>query len=214
MFTGLISDVGTITSCSRPGSGGMTLRIATSYDLDTVELGESIAVDGTCLTVTSMGNGEFEVDASPETLARTTLGGRKVSDRVHLERAARIGDRLGGHFVLGHVDGVGRVTRRERAENAWVLSIAAPDTVTPYLIDKGSVTMDGVSLTVNRVTEDGFEVAIVPFTVDKTNLGDYSPGRKVNLEADVLGKYVRKFVGASSKIDASFLAKHGFGNEQ
>lgn len=212
MFTGLITDIGTLTSAATGASGGRTFSIETSYDLADVELGESIAVDGACLTVTKTTARTFDIDASRETLDRTTLGDRKPGDHVHLERALRVGDRMGGHFVLGHVDGVGRITKKTRVENAWLLEIEAPATVTPYLIEKGSVTVDGVSLTVNAVTSKGFGIAVIPFTVEKTNLGDYTVGRRVNLEADVIGKYVHRLVAPHAVIDAEFLAKHGFGS--
>ena len=194
MFTGLVSDVGTIDSTAPGANGGRTVAIRTSWNAAELALGESIAIDGACLTVTRLEGGAFFFDASPETLERTTLGERQIGDRVHLERALRVGDRLGGHFVLGHVDGVGRLVERTRVENAWLLTFEAPESVAPYLIEKGSVAVDGVSLTVNEVNEDRFGVAIIPFTAEKTNLGAYEPGRRVNLEADMVGKYVRKFV--------------------
>lgn len=213
MFTGLITDIGKILRVEPATTGGRVFVIATSYDIDDLELGESIAVDGACLTVTRRHDGAFEIDASPETLARTTLGDRRQGEPVHLERALRVGDRLGGHFVLGHVDGVGHVRKKRRDGNAWVVDVEAPESVLPFLIEKGSVTLDGVSLTVNRVDANGFSVAIVPFTVEKTNLGSYTVGRAVNLEADVLGKYVHRILGGSQKITLPFLERHGFAPE-
>lgn len=209
MFTGLITDIATIEEVAS-STGGRTFTIATSYPLAEIELGESIAVNGACLTVTQKSARSFSVDASLETLDRTTLGDRVRGDRVHLERALRVGDRMGGHFVLGHVDGVGALTRREQRGNAWLLEFSAPPEVADYLIEKGSVTIDGVSLTVNHTKDGAFGVAIIPFTSEKTNLADYRPGRRVNLEADVVGKYVRKFVDPARGIDAAFLAQHGF----
>lgn len=194
MFTGLISDRGTIVERRRSGEN-WTLRVRTGYDPASLELGESIAIDGACLTVTSIGDDAFTVDASPETLRRTTLGQRRIGDPIHLERALRLGDRLGGHLVLGHVDGVGRVTSRKREGNAWILGFDSPAEVAELLIDKGSITVDGVSLTVNTVDGPRFTVAIIPHTAGHTNLGDYAVRREVNLEADVLGKYVRKLLG-------------------
>lgn len=212
MFTGLITDIGEVKALRRSGEN-WTVVIATSYETSDLELGESIAVDGACLTVTSIADSSFTVDASPETLRRTTLGDRKVSDSVHLERALRVGDRLGGHLVLGHVDAVGVVRAQSKEKNAWLVDIEAPDEVAEYLIDKGSVTVDGVSLTVNSVSGNRFGLAIIPFTAEKTTLADYKVGRRVNLEADVLGKYVKRLVTQGKDgIDAAFLAKFGFGD--
>ncbi len=202
MFTGLIADIGHIASRKQSGEN-WTLAIKTSFDTDDIELGESIAVDGACLTVTSTGQDSFTVDASPETLARTTLGDRATGDPVHLERALRVGDRLGGHLVLGHVDGVGKILSRRRDKNAWLFEVQAPPEVAPYLIEKGSITVDGVSLTINSVQDASFGLAIIPHTTEKTVLADYRAGRRVNLEADILGKYVRKFVGLTSDSDPS-----------
>lgn len=214
MFTGLIADVGKILSIDRKGDN-WSMTLETAFDTKTIELGESIAIDGACLTVTHIGAKSFSIEASPETLRKTTLGDRKTGDPVHLERALRIGDRLGGHLVLGHVDGVGTVIKQAREKNAWLLDVQAPDTVAPYLIDKGSITVDGVSLTVNWVKGDLFGLAIIPHTSDKTSLATYAPGRRVNLEADVLGKYVRKFLTGDKKgIDWAMLEHFGFGNGQ
>ncbi len=193
MFTGLVADVGAITAIRQTGEN-WKLTVRTGFDLSTVEMGESIAVDGACLTVTEMGEDTFSVEASPETLGRTTLGERKVGDAVHLERALRVGDRLGGHMVLGHVDGVGTLVAKRRDKNAWLLDFEAPENVARYLIEKGSVAIDGVSLTVNAVDAERFGVAIIPHTSEHTNLTDYAVGRRVNLESDVIGKYVEKFV--------------------
>lgn len=216
MFTGLVADVGKLSSLHRSGEN-WTVTITTSFDVATLELGESIAVDGACLTVTKIGSASFDVDASPETLRKTTLGDRKTGDSVHLERALRMGDRLGGHMVLGHVDGVGIVRARAQEKNSILLEIEAPDAVSPYLIDKGSITVDGVSLTLNWVKGDRFGLAIIPFTAQKTKLESYKPGQRVNLEADVLGKYVQKFVaphlpGQTSGVTLDILQNAGFGS--
>lgn len=211
MFTGLVAEVGTIASIDKAGQNwSMTIRCG--FDMADVELGESIAVDGACLTVTRTSAGAFAIDASPETLSKTTLGERRPGDRVHLERALRVGDRLGGHMVLGHVDAVGRLVGARPEGNARLLEFAAPDEVARYLIAKGSVTIDGVSLTVNTVADDRFSVAVIPHTAQKTNLADYAVGRRVNLEADVLGKYVEKFLGRQSDggITRQMLEDHGF----
>lgn len=216
MFTGLVADVGKLASLRRSGEN-WTVTITTSFDTATLELGESIAVDGACLTVTRIGSSSFDVDASPETLRKTTLGDRKTGDAVHLERALRVGDRLGGHIVLGHVDGVGTIRARSQEKNSILLEVEAPDAVAPYLIDKGSITVDGVSLTVNWVQDHRFGLAIIPFTAQKTKLESYQPGQRVNLEADVLGKYVQKFVsphlsGQSGGLTLDMLQNAGFGS--
>ncbi|MFW5968228.1 MAG: riboflavin synthase, partial [Persicimonas sp.] len=174
---------------------GAALLIACDYDLESLDLGESIAVDGACLTVAEIAGEGFQIEASPETLSRTTLGEREVGDGVHLERALAAGDRLGGHIVQGHVDGVGRLLERSREENAWLLDFEAPAELAPYLIEKGSIALDGVSLTLNAVDGRRFGVAIIPHTARHTNLADYRTGRRVNLEADIIGKYVEKMVG-------------------
>ncbi|MFU8805177.1 MAG: riboflavin synthase [Bradymonadaceae bacterium] len=210
MFTGLVADIGKISALDRSGEN-WRVKIDTAFDTSTIELGESIAVDGACLTVTHIGASTFSVEASPETLRKTTLGARKIGHPVHLERALRVGDRLGGHLVLGHVDGVGTVQKRSREKNAWLLEVEAPESVAPYLVDKGSVTVDGVSLTVNWVKGPLFGLAIIPHTTEKTCLGDYMAGRRVNLEADVLGKYVRKFISRDKEgIDWAMLERFGF----
>lgn len=210
MFTGLVTDLGRIDRRLSAGTN-TTFRISTAYDTDDLSLGESIAINGACLTVTAIGDATFDIDASPETLRRTTLGDCRPGDTVHLERALRLADRLGGHLVLGHVDGVGTVTTRSREKNAWLLQIEAPQTVQPYLIEKGSITVDGVSLTINSVDGARFGLAIIPHTADKTMLADYQPGRQVNLEADMIGKYVEKFVhSAAPGLTLDDLTRAGF----
>lgn len=210
MFTGLITDIGTILARTQKGAT-WTVKIKTSYDTSDLLLGESIAVDGACLTVTSIGPDFFTVDASPETISKTTLGDRTPGARVHLERALRIGDRLGGHLVLGHVDGTGSIESIRRDANAWIFDVRASSEVAPYLIEKGSITLDGVSLTINRFEGDRFSLAIIPHTAEETNLASYRPGQKVNLEADVLGKYVRKFVAPDTPgLSLESLAQAGF----
>ncbi len=197
MFTGLVADVGRISARTKTGKD-ITFTIETSFEVDDLDLGESIAVDGTCLTVTEIGSSSFDVDASPETLQRTTLGDRHVGDGVHLERALRLSDRLGGHLVTGHIDGVGSLKSRRRDGKAWILEFEAPDSVSPYLLEKGCIAVDGVSLTINGVANSTFDLAIIPHTAQHTLLTEYRPGRKVNLEADLIGKYVRKFITSDS----------------
>ena len=193
MFTGLITDIGVIRALKRSGQGAQ-VTIQTAYPTAELVLGESIAVDGACLTVTQIDAQAFTVDASPETLTRTTMADRRVGDRVHLERALRLGDRLGGHVVSGHIDGVGALRQRRKQGNAWLLQVEAPPEVSPYLIEKGSIAVDGVSLTVNAVQGASFDLAIIPFTAGESKLIDYPVGQRVNLEADVLGKYVFRYL--------------------
>lgn len=194
MFTGLVQDVGEVASVSHTGRASrITLR--TTMDLQDAELGESIAVDGACYTVVEASGRTFAVDVSPESLDRTTAGQLKVGDAVHLERAMRLADRLGGHLMLGHVDAVGRVERLVPEANAWHLTFSAPPEVTRYLIPKGSIAVNGVSLTVNACDDSGFGVTIIPHTAQRTTLARLSVGTRVNLEADVIGKYVAKLLG-------------------
>jgi riboflavin synthase len=189
MFTGIVQTTGRVERSSSRG-GGMRLTLAPARRLTRLALGESIAVNGACLTVTS-GNGKhFTVDASPETLRRTTMGGLGRGARVNLERSLRLGDRLGGHIVLGHVDGVGRLDAIT-PEGDWVLyRFRAPRPIWKYLVEKGSIAVDGVSLTVFKCQDGRFTAALIPHTLKETTLVDRVPGDRVNLEADVLLKHI------------------------
>jgi len=190
MFTGIVAAVGTVSSAT-PGAGGIRLRVAAGgLDLGDVAVGDSIAVNGVCLTVVARGAGEFEADVSRETLACTA--GFAAGDRVNLEKALRLADRLGGHLVSGHVDGVGAVARCDRAGDNRVLAVSAPRELAKYIGRKGSVTVNGVSLTVNEVNEAQFVVNLIPHTLAATNLGRLRVGDKVNLEVDVLARYVER----------------------
>lgn len=191
MFTGIVQAVGVLRGRERAGRSA-TLTVGCPFA--PLELGESIAVDGVCLTVATILPGAFTATASAETLARTTLGARDVGARVNLERALAVGDRLGGHIVSGHVDGVGRVARREEVSGAERVRVEAPRELLRFVAEKGSVTIDGVSLTVNAVDASGFEVMLVPFTRDATTLGDRGVGAAVNLEVDVLARYVARLL--------------------
>jgi len=195
MFTGLVKDVGRIETIERRDSGTDRMTIATDLATEAFEIGESIAVDGACLTVVETTEGTFSVDVSPETRSVTTLGNRTEGDALHLERALRVGDRLGGHFVTGHVDGMGEVTSVESAEDHRNITFRTPQAVARYLLPKGCIAVDGVSLTINAVDGARFEVTIVPHTERETKIGTYSAGDRVNLEADLLGKYVDKLQG-------------------
>ena len=193
MFTGLIEEVGTVKGI-RSQSGGMRLSIAGKTVLDGMKAGDSIAVNGACLTVVEMSHSVFGADVSKETLIKTTLGRLRVGDRVNLERAMRPADRLGGHLVAGHVDAVGVIRTIERTGEASLFTFEAPPEVSRYLIYKGSIAIDGISLTVNEVQGGRFTVTIIPHTARQTTLGFKKVGDPVNLESDMIGKYVEKFV--------------------
>jgi riboflavin synthase len=210
VFTGIIQDVARLVR-SQPKGPGRRLEISTALDTDSFETGESIAINGVCLTVAAFSAGAFEADASPETLRRSNLGALRPGDAVNLERALRPVDRLGGHFVLGHIDAEGRLSSRTAEGEFWVLRFEAPPEVTRYLVEKGSVAVDGISLTVSACSERGFEVAVIPHTLQRTNLPLRKPGDRVNLEVDILGKYVEKFLGRGPKgITLEGLARSGF----
>jgi len=187
MFTGIIEGLGTIEAVQ-----GRQLAISADFELDGTGIGDSIAVNGACLTVVRLDGRRFSVDLSPETAARTTLGRAAVAERVNLERALRLSDRLDGHLVLGHVDGIGTISGRRRQANALLVDIAVPEALARHLIEKGSVAVDGISLTVNRVHNNKFSVNLIPFTAGETTVNDFKVGGEVNLEFDILGKYVAK----------------------
>jgi|SRR5215211_5018416 len=186
MFTGLVQTTGTVASL---GDG----RLAVGATLD-LRPGDSVAVNGVCLTATTVSDAGFEADVMPETLRRTALGSLAEGDAVNLELPLRAGDRLGGHVVQGHVDGLGRVESVSEDGFARVVRMAAPPELLRYVVGKGSIAVDGVSLTVAEVDGDGFSVSLIPETLERTNLGSAAPGRTVNLEVDVLAKYVEKLV--------------------
>ena len=194
MFTGLVQHVGRIRSLDR-GESGARLRIDAPYA--GLAPGESIAIDGACLTVVRVHPDGFDIEATAETLSRTTLGDRVAGDGVNLERSLAVGDLLGGHLVLGHVDGVGRViSSDEIGDGAAKVVFWAPEALRPLVAEKGAVAVDGVSLTVNGVGEETFEVVLIPFTRAHTTLGDCGPGARVNLEADVVARYVHRILEA------------------
>jgi len=218
MFTGIIEGLGTIVGIRSNGTAKV-LTVAVDFALDGTRIGDSIATNGACLTVVTLEGRRFTADVSPETLSRTTFGKARIGERVNLERALRLSDRLDGHLVSGHVDGMARLQTRETAQKAWVLAFSAPPELTRYMINKGSVAVDGVSLTINQCDANGFQVAIIPHTGQVTTLGSKGMGALFNIETDMLGKYVERFLTgnrkASSKpasegIDMAFLAKSGF----
>lgn len=199
MFTGIITDIGTVRA--REERGDLRLVIGTAYDPATIAIGASIACSGACLTVVDTGSDAdghwFAVDASAETQACTAPGMWDVGRRLNLERALKVGDELGGHIVTGHVDGIGRIVAVESVGDSWTVTIAAPEAIAPYLAAKGSVTVDGVSLTVNSVTDQGdgtahFTLNIIPHSWAMTTLDEAAAGRAVNLEIDILARYMRR----------------------
>jgi riboflavin synthase len=179
-----------------------------------MQLGDSININGVCLTVVEKRGRAISVDLSPESLQRTTLARVKEADQVNLERALRLSDRLGGHIVTGHIDGIGTIIERRIDGNSLYLKVRIPQTVTPYVVQKGSIAIDGISLTVNEFREDWIRLTLIPYTLEKTTLIEKKVGEEVNVEADVLGKYVEKVLdrgrGTSKGIDLSFLKQHGF----
>lgn len=206
MFTGIVEGIGRITSATR-----RNIVVATSDTLQGIELGGSIAVNGVCLTITNFNGNSFTVDIMPETLVRTNLGLLKVGDRVNLERALTLGGRLGGHLVQGHVDDTGRVASVTRGGETMLIRFEASPGVMRYVVDKGFIAVDGVSLTVVTKNNGSFQVSVVDYTQKHTTLGSRQVGDPVNLEVDIIAKYVEQLIQAhSSGITTDFLQKHGF----
>lgn len=197
MFTGLVEDVGTVVRADRRSDALVIGVRPGAIPLGELVLGESVCHDGTCLTVTEVGRDSFTVLAGAETLSRTTLGNIRIGSKLNLERAMKVGDRLGGHWVTGHIDGTGELATRRDAGANLVLGFRAGrgEALLRYIVEKGSIAIAGVSLTVNSVDRDGFSVAIIPHTRDHTTLGALHVGDRVNLEVDILAKHVEKLLG-------------------
>ena len=195
MFTGIVEELGTITAIDDL-TDAIRLSIAADTVLDGTGLGDSIAVNGCCLTVVTIEGGTWTADVMKESLDKTSLDKVHVCDRVNLERAVTAEKRLGGHIVQGHVDGVGHVVRRQPSEHWEVVEISMPADLGRYLVDKGSITVDGVSLTVVEVGEHSFTISLIPETLARTTLGHRQPGDRVNLEVDILAKHVEKLLAA------------------
>jgi riboflavin synthase len=217
MFTGIVEEMGAIVSVEKTVKGAR-LTILASMVMEDLRIGDSVSVNGVCLTAASVGEKDFSVDVSSETLAVTTLGGVVVGTPVNLERAMRLNERIGGHLVAGHVDGVGIVKSRRQEGETTVLTIEAPSSILRYCVAKGSIAVDGVSLTINEVTDRSFRVAIIPHTAKVTTLGLKQVNDALNLESDLIGKYVERLLQERSQlskpktapiIDADYLQKRG-----
>ncbi|WP_243438831.1 riboflavin synthase [Fundidesulfovibrio soli] len=215
MFTGLVQGMGKVESLQARG-GQMRLTIRALFELADIVLGESIAVNGACLTVESGGSNAFTAYASAETLDKTSLGGLGAGSLVNLERALALGDRLGGHLVSGHVDCLATVRAVEPAGESRRITMDFPEEFGPLVVEKGSVALDGVSLTVNACGKDWLSVNIIPATQGETTINSWAPGRAVNMETDIIGKYVARMLGPypgaakPSRITEDFLRQHGF----
>ena len=195
MFTGIVTDIGEVRQVRR-GDGGATLTIATAYDTAAIALGASIACSGVCLTATALKPGSFTADVSNESLACSTLGDWHEGTRINLEQSLKLGDEMGGHLVLGHVDGVARIVDRRPDGDSVRFAFEAPADLAPFIAPKGSVALDGVSLTVNEVDGRTFGVNIIPHTLSHTTFGDAGPGTRVNLEIDLIARYVGRLLEA------------------
>lgn len=216
MFTGIVEEMGVVSSLVK-GATGTRLHILASAILADLSVGASVSVNGTCLTVTAKTEREFSVDVSPETLSVTTLGNLAAGSPVNLERAMKLNARIGGHLVSGHVDGIGRIRTRRQDGDAVMLVIEAPKEVLRYCVPKGSITVDGISLTINDVSDRSFTVCIIPHTAKVTTLGVKQEGEWVNLESDLIGKYVERLLQErghlpakpAPAIDKDYLQKRG-----
>ena len=209
MFTGIVEEKGKIKAIKK-GARSCTLEIQAKQVLTDLKVGDSVLTNGVCLTATSVGNDVFTADVMSETLNRTSFLELRVGSLVNLERAMAINSRFGGHIVTGHIDGVGKILKIQRDDIAVWYSIKASPEILKYIIEKGSVAIDGISLTVAKVFEDSFKVSIIPHTLKNTILNEKKQGSIVNIENDVIGKYVEKFVLPQSKITKEFLFKNGF----
>jgi riboflavin synthase len=219
MFTGIVEGLGTIKSLV-PQGGGLRMGVQAEFPIEQLKIGDSVAVSGACLTVVVFKNKILEVDVAPETLSKTTLGQAKVGDKVNLEQALRFGDRLGGHLVSGHIDGVGTVKSKHPVANATIFGFEVSEALSRYIVEKGSIAIDGISLTVNGCDRTSFDVSIIPHTAKWTTIGLKNVGDQVNIETDMIGKYVERFTQPfaqgktrkddRSSVDKAMLAETGF----
>ena len=213
MFTGIIEEIGTVKEV-RHGHRSAVVTISAEKVLPGTSIGDSIAVNGVCLTVIAMGDDSFSADATPETISRSSLGQMHRGSRVNLERAMAADGRFGGHIVMGHIDGTGKVSRVIKDDNSVLLSIEAAPDLMRYIVEKGSIAIDGISLTVAEVWESGFTVSVIPHTASATTIGWMVAGTTVNLETDIIGKYAEKFLmpekRSRKRITAEMLSEYGF----
>lgn len=199
MFTGIVEEIGTLKQSTYLGTWG-SLEIAASTVLEGTKLGDSIAVNGVCLTVTQLASDSFRADVMAETLRRSNLGALSPGDHVNLERAMAANGRFGGHIVSGHIDGVGQIRSLVQERNAMWVTINTPDDILLLMVEKGSIAIDGISLTVATVGQDAFQVSVIPHTGQETTLLQKMPGDRVNLESDIIGKYVQRLLGRESSL--------------
>lgn len=220
MFTGLIEGIGKVTGIIRT-RGEMNVTIMPLFDMSDSGIGDSISVNGACLTITGIRDRSIGMDVSQETVSRSTLDQFKQGDEVNLERAMRLTDRLGGHLVSGHVDGVGRILKTEQVQRSWIIRIGIDEDLARYTIEKGSIAVDGISLTINSCQNRSFEVNIIPETARQTTILRKKAGDLVNIETDLIAKYIEKFLlkerfteteKRSSVIDQKMLNRYGFGD--
>ena len=223
MFTGIIEGSGIIKQIDKKNEGAV-LAIETNINLLESKIGDSIAVNGACLTAVSLQKTLFKVDMAPETIARTTFKNASVGAKVNIERALRLSDRLDGHLVSGHIDGTGVIASKVKKSNAWIITINIPTELADQMIEKGSIAIDGISLTINKCSNKDFEISVIPHTAKMTTIEEKNAGDEVNIETDMLGKYVEKFLNKSlgtknsdnakdnnhKDISLGLLAKKGF----
>ena len=209
MFTGIVEGLGKVKRLTMKGADAV-LEIESGINLTDVSIGDSIAVNGACLTVISLNQNNFQADVSAETLSRTTLKLLQAGHKVNLEKSIKVGGFVGGHFVLGHVDATGRILSQSKKSGSLILAVEMDETISRYIVEKGSVALDGISLTVNKLEKSRFYVNIIPHTAANTTLVAKKEGDWVNIETDILGKYVEKLLHAPRGIDKDFLTQHGF----
>jgi riboflavin synthase len=209
MFTGIIEGLGIVKRLTAKGADAV-IEIEAAIDLKDVSIGDSIAVNGACLTVTAKKEKNFSADVSVETIAKTTLGRLYAGDKINLEKSIRVGGSIGGHFVLGHVDETCRILSKTQKSGSVILAVEINDQLARQIVEKGSVAIDGISLTVNKLEKGRFYVNIIPHTAANTTLLTKKEGDLVNIETDVLGKYVEKLLHSPRGIDKDFLTEHGF----
>ncbi|WP_404451401.1 riboflavin synthase [Virgibacillus necropolis] len=214
MFTGIIEELGQVKKMQQQSANSVQLTIRANTIISDVKIGDSIAVNGICLTVTTFSENEFNLDVMPETIKATSLNRLKPGSQVNLERAMHANGRFGGHFVSGHIDGIGKITRKEKQENAIYYDIEVPIELRSYLLIKGSIAVDGISLTVFDVNDHTFTISLIPHTVSETVLGEKSVGSIVNIECDMLAKYVEQMIKqtdtTNTGINQAFLSNNGY----